>query len=303
VPGSPAPASTIQASSRSSTRRRPHLHLQHQRCGSRVSTRLLPPPRMSLGARPSSGWLSTGARRPPSGCAPAWAPRRQAEGVVGAQARRPARSRGRRRRGAWQNFDRSHTAPPCPGPSPCPASTPSSNPISWKCATPSTRPTRKSAPASTSRAQRRPASTEGQGANSRLRRQTTSSSPRCATCCSAKLTKRGVDVRFLDLAAKPQKMGGDKLKQAVKVKAGIDAETWPRRSWSSADQGQQDEGAGQHPGRRGARHRRQARRPAGGDRAAAQGSADLPLGFNNFGCAAPRRRSCETASPSDTRSR
>jgi uncharacterized protein YajQ (UPF0234 family) len=40
----------------------------------------------------------------------------------------------------------------------------------------------------------------------------------------ARLTKRGVDIRFLDLTGKPQKLGGDKLKQAVPVKNGIDAE-------------------------------------------------------------------------------
>lgn len=39
----------------------------------------------------------------------------------------------------------------------------------------------------------------------------------------AKLAKRGVDVRFLDVQ-KPQKAGGDKLKQAIQVKNGIDAE-------------------------------------------------------------------------------
>ncbi len=39
-----------------------------------------------------------------------------------------------------------------------------------------------------------------------------------------KLAKRGVDIRFLDLGAKPVKLGGDKLKQPVAVKAGIDAE-------------------------------------------------------------------------------
>ena len=39
-----------------------------------------------------------------------------------------------------------------------------------------------------------------------------------------KLAKRGVDIRFLDLSAKPVKLGGDKLKQPVAVKAGIDAE-------------------------------------------------------------------------------
>ena len=40
----------------------------------------------------------------------------------------------------------------------------------------------------------------------------------------AKLTKRNVDVRFLDLSAKPEKVGGDKLKQTLPVKTGIDGE-------------------------------------------------------------------------------
>lgn len=39
-----------------------------------------------------------------------------------------------------------------------------------------------------------------------------------------RLSKRGVDIRFLDLTGKPQKMSHDKLKLAVPVKAGIDAE-------------------------------------------------------------------------------
>jgi uncharacterized protein YajQ (UPF0234 family) len=37
------------------------------------------------------------------------------------------------------------------------------------------------------------------------------------------LTKRSVDVRFLDIQ-KAQKIGGDKLKQTIKVKNGIEAE-------------------------------------------------------------------------------
>jgi uncharacterized protein YajQ (UPF0234 family) len=57
----------------------------------------------------------------------------------------------------------------------------------------------------------------------------------------ARLAKRGVDVRFLDLSGKPQKMGGDKLKQPVPVKSGIDAE--PAKK-IQADQGQQAQGAG-----------------------------------------------------------
>jgi uncharacterized protein YajQ (UPF0234 family) len=40
----------------------------------------------------------------------------------------------------------------------------------------------------------------------------------------AKLTKRNVDARFLDTTAKVEKIGGDKVKQLVKVKAGIESE-------------------------------------------------------------------------------
>jgi uncharacterized protein YajQ (UPF0234 family) len=39
-----------------------------------------------------------------------------------------------------------------------------------------------------------------------------------------KLAKRGVDVRFLDFSARIEKIGGDKVKQAVAVKTGIDAD-------------------------------------------------------------------------------
>jgi cyclic-di-GMP-binding protein len=40
----------------------------------------------------------------------------------------------------------------------------------------------------------------------------------------AKLAKRGVDVRFLDDSAKIEKAGGDKVRQPVRVKCGIDGE-------------------------------------------------------------------------------
>ncbi len=40
-----------------------------------------------------------------------------------------------------------------------------------------------------------------------------------------KLTKRNVDVRFLDRSAKIEKIGGDKVKQPVVVKSGIDSDT------------------------------------------------------------------------------
>ena len=41
----------------------------------------------------------------------------------------------------------------------------------------------------------------------------------------AKLTKRSVDIRFLDRSAKIEKIGGDKVKQQITVKSGIDSDT------------------------------------------------------------------------------
>jgi hypothetical protein len=42
---------------------------------------------------------------------------------------------------------------------------------------------------------------------------------------TTKLSKRGVDIRFLDFSAKIEKMGGDKVRLTVPIKQGIDAET------------------------------------------------------------------------------
>ena len=39
---------------------------------------------------------------------------------------------------------------------------------------------------------------------------------------TAKMAKRGVDVRLLDLG-KPEKISGDKLKQTIKVRNGIES--------------------------------------------------------------------------------
>ena len=41
----------------------------------------------------------------------------------------------------------------------------------------------------------------------------------------AKLSKRNVDIRFLDRSAKIEKIGGDKVKQVLSVKNGIDSDT------------------------------------------------------------------------------
>ncbi len=42
---------------------------------------------------------------------------------------------------------------------------------------------------------------------------------------TVKLSKRGIDLRFLDFSAKIEKMGGDKVRLTVPVKQGIDSET------------------------------------------------------------------------------
>ncbi|RZS52359.1 YajQ family cyclic di-GMP-binding protein [Sphaerotilus mobilis] len=44
----------------------------------------------------------------------------------------------------------------------------------------------------------------------------------------AKMSKRSVDIRFLDTTAKPEKMSHDKLKQKVLVKAGIEGDVAKR---------------------------------------------------------------------------
>lgn len=40
----------------------------------------------------------------------------------------------------------------------------------------------------------------------------------------AKLAKRGVDVRFLDLSAESQKIGGDRVRQDIEIKSGVSSE-------------------------------------------------------------------------------
>ena len=41
----------------------------------------------------------------------------------------------------------------------------------------------------------------------------------------AKLTKRGVDIRFVDRSAKIEKIGGDKVKQVLTVRSGVDGDS------------------------------------------------------------------------------
>jgi uncharacterized protein YajQ (UPF0234 family) len=71
-----------------------------------------------------------------------------------------------------------------------------------------------------------------------------------------KMAKRNVDVRFLDLG-KIEKIGGDKVKQVIKVKNGI--ETDAAKKDSAHHQGQQDQGTGEHSGGISARAGREAR--------------------------------------------
>jgi len=94
-----------------------------------------------------------------------------------------------------------------------------------------------------------------------------------------KMAKRKVDVRFLD-EGKVEKIGGDKVKLVIKVRNGI--ETDDAKKNHQAGQGKQDEGAGEHPGRIGAHHRRQARRPADGHGHAAQGRGRPAAGLQQL---------------------
>jgi hypothetical protein len=85
----------------------------------------------------------------------------------------------------------------------------------------------------------------------------------------AKLTKRSVDVRFLDSSAKIEKIGGDKVKQLIVVKSGIDSETAKKIQTAIKQSKLKVQAAIQGDTR--ARHRCQARRPAGRDGADPQG--------------------------------
>jgi cyclic-di-GMP-binding protein len=96
----------------------------------------------------------------------------------------------------------------------------------------------------------------------------------------AKLSKRGVDVRFVDLSAKLEKLGGDKFKQVVPVKTGIDSEA-ARRIQGLVKQSKLKVQASIQG---------DAVRISGAKRDELQGAiallkrevTELPLGFNNF---------------------
>ncbi len=81
---------------------------------------------------------------------------------------------------------------------------------------------------------------------------------------TGKLTKRGVDIRSLKYGD-VEKISGNKVKQVVTIRVGIEQEL--SRKIVKLIKDSKIEGAGVDPGRRRARLRRQARRPAGRDRA------------------------------------
>ena len=132
-----------------------------------------------------------------------------------------------------------------------------------------------------------------------LRRQRLPARPGARRAARPSSAKRGVDVRFLDLQRQAREDG---RRQGQAGGAGQERHRQPRpaKKIQGADQAQQAQGAGRHPGRRGARHRRQARRPAGGHRAAAQGSHRPAAGASTTSaidapasrCASARRRCC-----------
>jgi len=96
----------------------------------------------------------------------------------------------------------------------------------------------------------------------------------------ARMAKRSIDIRFLDLSAKPVKLGGDKLKQPVAVKTGVDAETAKKIQGLLKASKLKVQGAFQGD----------AVRVTGAKRDELQAAmallrkdvADLPLSFNNF---------------------
>ena len=107
---------------------------------------------------------------------------------------------------------------------------------------------------------------------------------------TGKLTKRGVDIRALKYGT-IEKISGNKVKQAVTVRVGIEQEL--SKKIVKLDQGQQDEGAGVDPGRRRARVRREARRPAERDRARARSRS--PISRSSSATSATRWASALTA--------
>ncbi len=95
-----------------------------------------------------------------------------------------------------------------------------------------------------------------------------------------RLAKRGVDVRFLDLTATPQKLGGDRLKLPVTVKSGVDADTAKKIQTTLKSSKLKVQAA----------HQGDAVRVTGAKRDELQTAiallkktvAELPLAFNNF---------------------
>jgi cyclic-di-GMP-binding protein len=96
----------------------------------------------------------------------------------------------------------------------------------------------------------------------------------------ARLAKRNVDIRFLDLSGKPQKLGGDKLKVVIPVKSGIAAEDAKKIQAQLKTSKLKVQGA----------YQGDAVRISGAKRDELQAAitllrkelADLPLSFNNF---------------------
>src|SRR5881409_1152671 len=216
---SPAPASTIQASARSCTSRRPRTSiLTTSDSTSCVSTMLLPPPRMNFGARPNSGWSTT--RR--TSASLATRTRRRAT------AGRPKElyplrltSRSIGRVVGMAEFS------PIPALHFFPYTMPSFDTV----IEPNLVEVRNAVDQTNKEIGTR---FDFKGSDARIElgdkeftlyADSDFQLGQVMDILLAKLTKRQVDARFLDRSAKPEKIGGDKLKQRVVVKAGIDSDT------------------------------------------------------------------------------
>src|SRR3990167_44719 len=223
---SPAPTSTIQASSRVSSRRMPLIStFSTQRSMSCVSTRLLQPPRMNLGARPSSGSLTTRFTSASEWrCTSVWA-------VAG----RPKVLNSRRLAPRSRSSKAEETGEETAADGGCMAE--------FSQTTENTMPSFDTKLDPNLDSVGNAVDTTGKEIGTRFDFKGTSAAvefnkkdkqviifgdsdfqiDQVRDVLYNKLTKQKVDIRFMDVG-KVEKIGGDKVKQVIKIKAGIEAE-------------------------------------------------------------------------------
>src|SRR3954468_3548035 len=218
----PAPASTMKASGRSSTRRRPVTSTFSTRSStSRVNTRLLPPPSTSLARRPTSGESST---------------RRTSASQRIRARRRACAGRPKVFKAFNETSDSSQGAEDMAEFSPIPAPTLArSSDIPMPSFDAVLEPDMVAIKHSVENTRKEIGTRfdfKGTSAAVELKEKDKEIQlvgdgdfqiEQISTVLIGKLTKQGVTVNYLDMSAKIEKIGGDKVRQAYKIKAGIDS--------------------------------------------------------------------------------